>query len=177
VWSLILFRKISFVIFKKQSEGIYFMKKKGAFIAVFSLLASINLSAATLQQFVIVNQLSNPNATNGVAGQTSTAVLINFYLSGGGAPCQSLTLNYNNSTTVSTGTGFSCTTAVTSITFTPVASAVGTTYAALSPFTPTVGKFITQISINEHSGSGNDPVFDTTNGLTVTPGTAAISTQ
>lgn len=141
--------------------------------AALALAASAQVFAAgPLQRIDVVNLLWNSNASNGVQGLTPTSVLVAFN-NGGTKPCFSTTLLFQGSTTLLSGTGQPCSTAVTSITFTPVSGPAGLVYAAPAAYTVNTAYFGTQLYLS----NGTDPIFDTTNGAVRSQGSVAVTAQ
>lgn len=145
-----------------------------------SLILTTNASAGLLQQIQIANMLYNQDATGSNPGMSTTAVLVKGFTNGASTACFTATIGYQGSISFATGTGQTCTTAVTTVTFTPVATAiVGIAYTA--PATVTLNNsFTQQLLIEQTPMSGSTsygPVFDTTNGTVATPGTITIDVQ
>jgi hypothetical protein len=138
---------------------------------IVALLTSSAFSAP-IQQVNVTNMLWNANATSGVPGITPTSIVANFY-NGGTKPCFTITIAFKGSTTVQAGTGLPCVTAITSVSFTPVAGPVGAVYTT-PPDTAINGSYYTTQLIVQN---GTDPVFDTTNGAVKTEGVVSISSH
>jgi hypothetical protein len=150
-----------------------------------------NAAPVPVQRIDVINMLWNPTA--GATGLTPTSVLLKFFpKSNSSTPCFTVTLPFEGSSTFFAGTGFACTTAVGSMSVTPVANPVlGTTavYAPIASYTlvsaaaPSPGTdggaFSTQLMIEQKAGtgSGTAPVFNTANGTLTTPGTAVVTEQ
>ena len=144
------------------------------------LISTTNLSAAVLQQIQVANMLYNQDATSANPGMSPTSVLVKGFVTGASSPCYTSTIAYQGSVSINTGTGQSCTAAIATMTFTPVAIAtVGATYTA--PATVTLNSnFTQQLLIEQTPKAGSTsygPVFDPTNGIVVTPGTVTINVQ
>lgn len=144
------------------------------------LIIATNVSAAIYQQIQVANMLYNQDATGANPGMSPTSVLVKGFVSGSGTACYSATIPFQSSISITTGTGQACSTAIATMTFTPVAIAtVGTAYTA--PATLTLSNnFTQQLLIQQTPKAGAvsfGPVFDATNGVVVTPGTVTVSVQ
>jgi hypothetical protein len=154
-------------------------------LAIALIALSTAASAAPLQQIQVANMLYNQDAT--AIGVTATSVTVKFFAAGGATPCQTVTLPFQGVQTVLTGTGNACTAKVATIQVAPVASpTVGALYTAPATYTVTGTDYDIQLMIQQkdmipfHHGYAATyfgPVFDTTNGLVATPGTAVIVSQ
>lgn len=144
------------------------------------ILLGTNANAAILQQIQIANMLYNQDATGANPGLTTDPVLVKFFTNGSANPCYSATVPFQGAIAVTSGTGQACSAAITTVSFTPVASAVvGTIYNAPTNATLT-SEYTQQLLIQQTTKSGNTsygPIFDTTNGLVTTPGSVTIDTQ
>lgn len=152
------------------------MKPIGIIIQVVPLLlASANLNATAnspVQRIDVANLLWN-NVIGGNGGSTKVAVIADF-ANGGSIPCFSTTLASQGSITVWAGQGQPCTTAITSVTITPLdsPSGLGTVYQA-PPDTPiNTSLYSTQLSVIQNTA----PVFDPENGALISPGTSTTTT-
>lgn len=139
-----------------------------------------NVAAALLQQIQVANMLYNQDATNSNPGLTTCPVLVKFFTSGATTACYTTTVPYQGAISVATGAGQPCGTAVAVISLTPVAAPnIGTLYTAPANVTLNTD-YTQQLLIQQAAKNGNisfGPVFDTTNGTVVTPGTVSVDVQ
>jgi hypothetical protein len=100
-------------------------------------------------------------------------VLVSFVSGTSTFPCYSTELAFQNILTVWAGIGQKCTTAITSVTITPIAEpgGIGVVYQTPNTFVVNGSFYSTQITINQ----GTAPVFDPINGAIISTGTVNVT--
>lgn len=161
------------------------MKKRILSIALVTAFMAVTTgaNAAILQQIQIANMLYNMDATSSNPGVTPDSVVVKLFTAAApSTACYTATIAYQSSVSITTGTGQACTAAAATMTVAPVASAtVGTVYTAPATYTFNAD-YTQQILIQQKPDLASPstqygPVFDTTNGLVTTPGTAVVLNQ
>lgn len=145
------------------------MKKWLLIVLLFNASNLFAFANAPIQRIDITNWLWN-HVIGGNGGATKTSVKIVFE-NGGAVPCFTTILPFQSSLTVWAGLSQSCVAAITSVTFFPMDSSLGTVYL---PPDNTIhldaSLYYAQLTVIQNTA----PVFDSSNGSIASPGIAQV---